>query len=515
MAAAASAPDAALGKPPADIVLPPSNVRGIIEATSAYVARNGKAFEEKIRQRYLSGTTTLGFINEDDPYHAFYLWRVEEIKSGRGNAPDGRSAGAAAPVPEAPKGPAAPPEFHFSARMPNISAQDLDVVRLTALFVAKNGRSFVTTLSQKESGNFQFDFLRPQHSLYQFFSRLVDQYSELLNANGADATRAEKERLAELGKNTTDRFHLLGRAKQRAEWVKFQEQQKAKQEEKEEREKLEYQQIDWHDFAVVEMIVFTEDDDEKELPPPISLNDLQSASLEQKGAMSINAANMRIEEAVPFDDVSFNVSNEGQQQPRYPHQPSPANLPSRPPPPMSTDSPTPHPQALPEETLSRERAANREAAQASAARPGAGGPMKIRNDYVPRAQQRRATAGQVICPNCNLPFPADQINEHMRIELLDPRWQQQRAKAEGRSATTNLNTADVANNLKRLASQRSDVFDSATGQPLTPEESDRRKKQTAGFAQMPAQAGMPGMTQGMSIPEQLEHFKNKAKQGGQ
>ena len=35
---------------------------------------------------------------------------------------------------------------------------------------------------------------------------------------------------------------------------------------------------------------------------------------------------------------------------------------------------------------------------------------------------------------------------------------------------------DVANNLKRLASQRSDVFDTVTGQPISEEEQERRKK---------------------------------------
>ena len=93
----------------------------------------------------------------------------------------------------------------------------------------------MTTLSQREARNFQFDFLRPNHSLYQFFSRLVDQYTELLRYGSTDgeAGKAEKERMQELQKNVEDRFHLLGRAKQRAQWTKYQEQQKAKKEEEE------------------------------------------------------------------------------------------------------------------------------------------------------------------------------------------------------------------------------------------------------------------------------------------
>jgi splicing factor 3A subunit 1 len=126
--------------------------------------------------------------------------------------------------------------------MPNISAQDLDVVRLTALFVAKNGQQFRTTLSQRETRNFQFDFLRPNHSLYQFFSRLVDQYTELLRASGIEGGggKVERERIKELEENVKNRFHVLERAKQRAEWAKYQEEQKQKKEEEEEQEKCEH-----------------------------------------------------------------------------------------------------------------------------------------------------------------------------------------------------------------------------------------------------------------------------------
>jgi hypothetical protein len=52
--------------------------------------------------------------------------------------------------------------------------------------------------------------------------------------------------------------------------------------------------------------------------------------------------------------------------------------------------------------------------------------------------------------------------------MLDPRWQEQRKIAEARYATT-FNTADVANNLKRFASQRDDIYEGATGFPISAE----------------------------------------------
>jgi len=52
--------------------------------------------------------------------------------------------------------------------------------------------------------------------------------------------------------------------------------------------------------------------------------------------------------------------------------------------------------AIAERTEARERA---QAAQA-AAKGGAGQPMRIRNDYVPRAQAKRQNATMALCPNC-------------------------------------------------------------------------------------------------------------------
>ena len=297
--------------------------------------------------------------------------------------------------------------------MPNINAQDLEVVKLTALYVAKNGRSWMTALSQRETGNFQFDFLRPQHSLYQFFTRLVDQYTELLTGSTIDGGKPEKARIAQLEHNVRDKFHVLERAKQRAEWVKYQEQQKQKQEEEAEKEKLEYAQIDWHDFVVVETVMFTEVDDQADLPPPTSLNDLQSASLEQKAMMSLQPHNMRIEEAMPGDEPSYYDP---------PPQPVQMPLPTAAWAPQSAGPDTmdyrTQAQEDEEERRIRERAEERERAQqAQAAAKGTTGPMRIRNDYVPRAQAKRQNVAMALCPNCKQQIPYDELEQHMRSKF--------------------------------------------------------------------------------------------------
>ncbi|KAH8686043.1 Pre-mRNA splicing factor PRP21 like protein-domain-containing protein [Tricladium varicosporioides] len=501
-------------KAPQGVVLPPKEIKAILEKTAGYVARNGIVFEDRIREKE-KHNPKFSFLSTNDSYNAYYLWRLSEIKEGRGTAVAAGRAGEAAAEEEKPKGPPEPPEFHFSARMPNINAQDLEVVRLTALFVAKNGRQFMTALSQRETGNYQFDFLRPNHSLHNFFQRLIDQYTALLRAGGMDGEggKMQAERMKELRANVDDKFHVLGRAKQRAEWFKFQDQQKQQKEEEAEKERMSYAQIDWHDFVVVETVLFTEADDQTNLPPPTSLSELQFASLDQKAMMSINSHNMRIEEAMP-EDTDYYSSYPQQPQQQYQMAPPPVPTPQPQQPQYQDTRMRNSEEEDEEEQRIRERTeARKRAQQAQAEAKGvAAAPMKIKENYVPRAAARVANKqNMVLCPNCKQQMPANELEEHMRIELLDPRWKEQKAKADSRYSTTNLSTADVANNLKRLASQRGDVFDGATGQAISEEEQARRKRAATGYDGTPVEKGdrRLDMMQNVNVEEQIRAIHQK------
>lgn len=511
-AASAAAALENLKPPPGVIIPPPGEIREAIEKTAGYVMRGGLGLEQRIRENHGKNPKFSFLMKHDDPYNAYYEWRKEEIKAGRGTAvAAGRVGENAAPAKEEPKGPQKPPDFQFSARMPRMSQKDLEIVRLTALFVAKNGRPFMTQLAQREHGNPQFQFLAPNHTFHNFFQSLIDQYSILLRESGVngEGTKLHQARVEELRRSATDKYHVLARAKQRAEYAKWAEAEKAKKEEQEEQKKEELARIDWNDFVVVETITFTEADDQASLPPPTTLNDLQYASLEEKNKMSISSS-LRIEEAFPFEDTSYNayppqvygvqapaaVPQPTHQTPAYPA----ANTP--PPPSYGSSEPVGGSRSAEEEhevQRIREREQERlRMQQAQTEARGGAAPMKIKENYVPRAAQRAAnkiSAQTAMCPNCKQQIPLNEMDDHMRsehlihvifvfqqllthlvVELLDPRWKEQKAKAEARYATTNLSTVDVANNLKRLASQRSDLFDNATGQALSEEEQARRKK---------------------------------------
>lgn len=104
-------------------------------------------------------------------------------------------------------------------------------MKLTALFTARRGHSFLAALSAKEGMNYQFDFLRPNHSLFGYFNRLVDQYSKIISPS--------KEVLKSLSAriDPRDRWRTLDVARQHAKWAKFKEEQDKKRKDDQEAER--------------------------------------------------------------------------------------------------------------------------------------------------------------------------------------------------------------------------------------------------------------------------------------
>ena len=101
--------------------------------------------------------------------------------------------------------------------------------------------------------------------------------------------------------------------------------------------------------------------------------------------------------------------------------------------------------------------------------------------------------------------------------MLDPQWKEQRQKSDARQATTNFSTSDVAVNLKRLASQRSDVFDGVTGRPTGSEEEAIQRKKVAlgghegssGGSELVAGQDIGSRREGLNIEEQIRQIHQK------
>uniref|UniRef100_A0A8D2QEX8 Splicing factor 3A subunit 1 n=1 Tax=Zonotrichia albicollis TaxID=44394 RepID=A0A8D2QEX8_ZONAL len=460
--------EAAPAKPVVGIIYPPPEVRNIVDKTASFVARNGPEFEARIRQNEINNPK-FNFLNPNDPYHAYYRHKVSEFKEGKAQEPSAaipkvmqQQQSAQQQLPQkvqaqviqetvVPKEP--PPEFEFIADPPSISAFDLDVVKLTAQFVARNGRQFLTQLMQKEQRNYQFDFLRPQHSLFNYFTKLVEQYTKILIPPKGLLLKLKKE--AENPKEVLDQVYY------RVEWAKFQERERKKEEEEKEKERVAYAQIDWHDFVVVETVDF-QPNEQGNFPPPTTPEELGARILIQE----------RYEKFGESEEVEMEVESDEEDEKQEKTDEPPAQLDQdtqvqdmdegsddedegqKVPPPPETPMPPPLP-PTPDQVI-------------------------VRKDYDPKASKPLPPAPApdeyLVSPITGEKIPASKMQEHMRIGLLDPRWLEQRDRSIREKQSDDEVYApglDIESSLKQLAERRTDIFgveETAIGKKIGEEE---------------------------------------------
>jgi splicing factor 3A subunit 1 len=203
----------------------------IIARTASHVARSTtrQQFEDRIRESRREDPK-FSFLNSSDPYHAYYKYRVERIIAGEEDE-EIIDAAQTTKAMEVDKIVAtidegeAPPLMDYVLSIPPMPAVDVDIMKLTALFVAQRGRSFLAALSQKEGRNYQFDFLRPTSALFGLFNRMVEQYRLVL--------LPPKETLAKIdGIGGPDgKWKKLAEIRRRAKWERIQNEKDKRREE--------------------------------------------------------------------------------------------------------------------------------------------------------------------------------------------------------------------------------------------------------------------------------------------
>ncbi|XP_066583121.1 splicing factor 3A subunit 1-like [Prorops nasuta] len=469
-------------QPIVGIIYPPPEVRNIVDKTASFVARNGPEFESRIRQNEL-GNPKFNFLNFGDPYHAYYQHKVKEFKEGKAQEP---SVGTAIPKgvalsahqkqqeilkqveqPFIPKDP--PVEFEFIADPPSISALDLDIVKLTAQFVARNGRQFLTNLMNREQRNFQFDFLRPQHSLFQYFTKLLEQYTKVLIP--------PKDLLPRLRDESINMDKILEQVKYRAEWLKYQEAQRRKEEEELERERVAYAQIDWHDFVVVETVDYQQFE-VGNFPAPTTPDEVGARVLMQE----------RIEEG---EDVEMQIDSDGddemQNRTEIEKDRAKDNNQVQD---MEEDSSDEDDVSPPGESQKSKDNRGREASMQPPPLPPTPGNVVVKKGYDPKQHATKVTRPAapdeyLISPITGERIPASKVQEHIRIGLLDPRWVEQRDKHLDKLAQETVFAPGTAieASLKQLAERRTDIFgvgdeETAIGKKIGEEDKKKDDKVT-------------------------------------
>lgn len=401
------------------MIIPPPEVRTIIEKTAGYVARNGPSFEQRIKTKE-SKSSKFGFLLDEDPYNGYYQKILDDIKQGKfqgesakndskkTNSTDqhGADLEQASDRARAAVENVQPLRFLLDRKSMKISPLDLKVIKLVAQFVAVNGESFIKELNKKRSNSVemsaQLGFLDTKHSMHGIYEFYLAGYKEIL----------ERDEHIMQDITSFNQTEFLDRCYLRAEHNKKLDMEKQSKTEANERERKYYASIDWDDFSVVETVEFTDLDEVAELAVPLNRNELQFRSLVQKQASSM------IEEAPPDYEEAER---------------KPVNI-------NANHSNKPHPKPR---------------------RPVPKG-MKILSAGKSRlqAEQSRQSNGQVDpetgekllkCPLTGKLIPESKFAKHISILLMDPRYKDEKRRYESKfKYGSNLTSREVYENIQAM-----------------------------------------------------------------
>jgi splicing factor 3A subunit 1 len=492
------------------VIRPPPEIRAVADRTALYVTKNGRAFEARILKSEKGKTPKFAFLQPTSPFHAYYEDKIQFYENGgtdqdenndkqqaaqddttnttttttngekeeskkapasrqgnkkskstsvrkvekkikasaidpiakallaeRNKIQQARSeqekakaaklaeekepssdqptaaaaAAAAAAVKMVPLVPPPPLELVNIVAPSFLSLMQIETIQLVAQFTAmdgKGGQTFLPHLSLREWSNSAFAFCQPRHAHFAYFSALVDAYRTILQVwtsapqkplpKAPDETNAAEDvDVDAVDVKVLDLQECLQQAAYRAEYELDMLQQVSQQEEGE------IVAIDWHDFVVVETIDF-QVDEVVELsmlpPPPPPPQPAQTKQNQNEPATALTTAN--------------GANNTGGME-------------------ESSDDEDDDDQ---EETI------------------------RVVPSYTPKvvgtfdSQMARA-----IDPITGKSVPVADMTEHMRIQLLDPKWAEERKKFQDKQTNSNLVSGDaIASNISRFAQARGDLF---------------------------------------------------------
>ena len=414
------------------IIVPPPDIKAIVNKTAQFVARNGKSFEERILASDEGKTSKFNFLKAIDPYYAYYeqqiayfekLHRGEEIENPeeeKDENKDKQDNDDKMEVEESNKeienideekematsssskdiiqkesnmnplmeylrnkSEERPINLELIVRKPNeIDAMQADIIKLTAQFTATGGREFLTGLAQREVGNDLFGFINPTHRYFSYYRNMVDVYAKMIQPT------EEQKAFVTMNMN---RHGALTNITNKWMWKQADEEKK-RNAALNESERLADLAIDWHDFIVVETI------DLEDFPKPILDHELDH-----------EAYASRLEEAQTQALNKYTEDDDDEEE---------------------------------EEEEEEIKVISNE-------------------EHVANKSKRKVLI--MIDPISGKAVPVEEMSEHLRVQLLDPRWREQQKRFEEKNRDTGIAAgASIADSLKNFAQQRSDIFGDGT-----------------------------------------------------
>lgn len=394
---------------PEHIKVPPDDIKSAIEKTAVFVKKNGASFEERLKR---NDNDKFKFIHEDDEYHEYYTWLLSKDiinETERKNlVSDIKSEGNLKEKPE---------DLNFLLELPTISLLDLDIIKMTALYVAQNGEPYIARIisyAKKSNNEAQFEFLHKTHSLHSLFLRCLGQYELLIKLFKNDDD-IDSDKIKSITEKLQKSENILLRAYYRAKYNKLHKAIALNEKKMKREQQIHYASINWQDYSIVNKIEFDAIDQVQELPVPISRDELIHRSLQSK------------REDLTFQNVQPRKISEDLKKTENVHK--------------ITDVPK---------------------------------GMKIKSAGESRLKSKKVfNEPSIKCPISGKLVPELQFDEHLRILLRDPKYkdQQDNYMKKNFKYSSNITTDEVYENIKRLARKRENLQEVID---------DIRKKRTIG-----------------------------------
>eukprot|EP00944_MAST-04C_sp_MAST-4C-sp1_P011868 g11868.t1 len=470
-----------------DIIVPPPVVTEIILKTATFVAKHGRAFEEKISKSGQGTKTKFQFLDPTNPYHAYYekqiqrLIKKDEEPSAGANDSNGISSGVVAtengekseatavvasdyksenilkiePVDMNTSNVGTKAIISLLAKIPNdrkesatssrfevehpgtVSNLLVDIIKLSAQYTAIAGQDFLPpddrslSLLHVKSKN-----VGPS-PYFNYFTSMVDSYTLALKPDESILDRIK--RYGAIGSGAHDGMECLKECV-----AKYHEEKSIPilQADSDGDKSVDGLVVDWHDFVLVQTITF--EDDQKEGDGSIG---------SKAAAMDSNARllgdNVHIvattEAVVNKTDGNQNVEDQDNNMTM-----------------VSDDEDDPV--GMNVQSVNRNEKDQSDDAMSESddddnldANQDEGG-IEVVTDYRPNISGRILPSQNVIDPKSGMAVAVGNIEEHMRVELMDPKWKEEQIRAAEKRKNTNVaDGSSISQNLAAFASKRQKI----------------------------------------------------------
>lgn len=137
----------------------------LIDKTAQWIVQHGTSFENKLIDKE-KDNPKFSFLLEGDENNNFYRERIEFFKNQNNTSEKSEEKWY---------------DKIIATALLSSTPLEIEIIKLTAQFIALNGKSFTVTLQSKYRDNGQFAFLEEDHHLNSYFQFILNSYQTIYN----------------------------------------------------------------------------------------------------------------------------------------------------------------------------------------------------------------------------------------------------------------------------------------------------------------------------------------------